>query len=218
MMFLYFFFIMEQKNVSGQPSTEEEYLGVGGLLLEMVKVFLLAVVIIIPVRVFLFQPFFVQGSSMEPNFQDGQYLVISEFGYKQTAVDAIEKLGFTVKPFKEISRQDVAVFRYPKNLEQYFIKRVIGLPGEAVEIKNGKVIIYNTVHPEGFALDESAYIGPTVITQDMSRVSVGENEYFMMGDNRTQSYDSRSFGPVNKDKVIGRVLMRAWPIGYLSVY
>jgi signal peptidase I len=208
----------DPKNESSQLPPEEEYLSIGGLLLEMVKVFLLAVVIIIPVRVFLFQPFFVQGSSMEPNFQDGQYLVISEFGYKQTTVDAIEKLGFTVKPFKEISRQDVAVFRYPKHPEQYFIKRVIGLPGEAVEIKRGKVVIYNETHPEGFTLDESAYIGPSVVTQDMSRVAIGENEYFMMGDNRTQSYDSRSIGPVNKDKVIGRVLMRAWPLGYFSVY
>lgn len=206
------------KNEGSKLPPEEEYLSIGGLLLEMVKVFLLAVVIIIPVRVFLFQPFFVQGSSMEPNFEDGQYLVISEFGYKQTTVDAIEKLGFTVRPFKEIARQDVAVFRYPKHPEQYFIKRVIGLPGEAVEIKKGKVIIYNGTHPEGFTLDESAYLSPAVVTQDMSRVSVGENEYFMMGDNRTQSYDSRSIGPVNKDKIIGRVLMRAWPLGYFSVY
>lgn len=204
--------------MSGQVPAEEEYLGVGGLLLEMVKVFLLAVVIIIPVRVFLFQPFFVQGSSMEPNFEDGQYLVISEFGYKQTTVDAIEKLGFTVRPFKEIARQDVAVFRYPKHPEQYFIKRVIGLPGEAVEIKKGKVVIYNTTHPEGFVLDESAYIGPNIVTQDMPRTAVGENEYFMMGDNRSASYDSRAIGPINKDKVIGRVLMRAWPVGYFSVY
>ncbi len=208
----------DPKKEAGQLPPEEEYLSIGGLLLEMVKVFLLAVVIIIPVRVFLFQPFFVQGSSMEPNFEDGQYLVISEFGYKQTTVDAIEKLGFTVRPFKEITRQDVAVFRYPKHPEQYFIKRVIGLPGEAVEIKKGKVIIYNGIHPEGFALDESAYLSPAVVTQDMPRTEVGENEYFMMGDNRTQSYDSRSIGPVNKDKIIGRVLMRAWPIGYFSVY
>src|SRR3990167_1142423 len=105
-----------------------EYLGIGGLLLEMVKVFLLAVVIIIPVRVFLFQPFFVQGSSMEPNFEDGQYLIISEFGYKQTDIAFSERVRFTVGAFKTIERQDVTVFRYPKNPEQFFIKRVIGLP------------------------------------------------------------------------------------------
>ena len=195
-----------------------EYLGIGGLLLEMVKVFLLAVVIIIPVRVFLFQPFFVQGSSMEPNFEDGQYLVISEFGYKQTAFDMTERFRFTVDPFKAINRQEVIVFRYPKNPEQFFIKRAIGLPGEAVEIRRGKVIIYNQVHPDGFVLDESGYLGAGTLTQDMARVALHDDEYYVMGDNRMFSYDSRAFGPLSKDKVIGRVLMRAWPVGRFSLY
>lgn len=198
--------------------TETEYLGIGGLLLEMVKVFLLAVVVIIPVRVFLFQPFFVQGSSMEPNFEDGQYLVISEFGYKQTDFDFSESLSFTVDAFKTIERQDVTVFRYPKNPEQFFIKRVIGLPGEAVEIRRGKVIIANAVHPDGFVLDESSYIGAGTLTQDMPRISLSDDEYFVMGDNRTASYDSRSIGPIKKDKIIGRVLLRAWPVGRFSLY
>ncbi|MEK9151532.1 MAG: signal peptidase I [Patescibacteria group bacterium] len=198
--------------------TEAEYLGIGGLLLEMVKVFLLAVVVIIPVRVFLFQPFFVQGSSMEPNFEDGQYLVISEFGYKQTDFDFSESLSFTVDAFKTIERQDVTVFRYPKNPEQFFIKRVIGLPGEAVEIRRGKVIVSNAIHPDGFVLDESAYIGTGTLTQDMPRVALADDEYFVMGDNRMASYDSRSIGPINKDKIIGRVLLRAWPVGRFSLY
>src|SRR3989344_6573982 len=183
---------------------EVEYLGIGGLLLEMAKVFLLAVVVIIPVRVFLFQPFFVQGSSMEPNFEDGQYLVISEFGYKETRL-GLGDADFTVDPFKTIERQDVTVFRYPKNPEQFFIKRVIGLPGEAVEVRRGKVIIYNTVHPDGFVLDESAYISAGVVTPDIPRASLGDDEYFVMGDNRMYSYDSRAIGPINKDKIIGRV-------------
>lgn len=197
---------------------EVEYLGIGGLLLEMVKVFLLAVVIIIPVRVFLFQPFFVQGSSMEPNFEDGQYLVVSEFGYKQTDVDLVNNFHFTVHPFKTIERQDVVVFRYPKNPEQFFIKRVIGLAGESVEIRQGRIIIYNTAHPEGFVLNESSYIGLNILTQDMPKTKVGSDDYFVMGDNRMFSYDSRAFGPINKDKIIGRVLLRAWPVGQLSVY
>ncbi|OGI16200.1 MAG: signal peptidase I [Candidatus Moranbacteria bacterium RIFCSPHIGHO2_12_FULL_54_9] len=197
---------------------EVEYLGIGGLLLEMAKVFLLAVVVIIPVRVFLFQPFFVQGSSMEPNFEDGQYLVISEFGYKETKLALTDTLQFTANTFKTIERQDVVVFRYPKNPEQFFIKRVIGLPGEAVEIRHGKVIIYNTIHPEGFVLDESSYLSTRILTQDMPRTIVGEDGYFMMGDNRMFSYDSRSIGPIKKDRIIGRVLMRAWPVERFSVY
>jgi signal peptidase I len=205
-------------NPEESQQAEVEYLGIGGLLLEMVKVFLLAVVVIIPVRVFLFQPFFVQGSSMEPNFEDGQYLVISEFGYKQTDIDLTNDHRFTVAPFKTIERQDVVVFRYPKNPEQFFIKRVIGLPGESVEIRRGKVIVYNEARPDGFVLDESAYIGLGVLTQDMPKVNIEDNAYFVMGDNRMFSYDSRSIGTINKDKIIGRVLLRAWPVSLFSLY
>lgn len=214
----YFMNERTNNNPKNQPEKDVEYLGIGGLLLEMGKVFLLAVVVIIPVRVFLFQPFFVQGSSMEPNFQDGQYLVVSEFGYKQTKIDLTNNLNISLDPFKTIERQDVVVFRYPKNPEQFFIKRVIGLPGESVEIRQGKIIIYNTAHPEGFILDESAYLGADVLTQDMPKTSVGDAAYFVMGDNRMFSYDSRAIGPINKDKIIGRVLLRAWPVNLFSVY
>ncbi len=200
-----------------ESQKEEEYLGIGGLFAEMARVFLLAVVIIIPVRVFLFQPFFVQGSSMEPNFQDGEYLVISEFGYKQTKIGWNED-SFEIKPFKKIVRQDVAVFRFPKNEEEFFIKRVIGLPGESVEIRQGKVLIFNEEYPEGFVLDESAYLGPEVLTSDLPRMKIGPNQYFAMGDNRMFSYDSRAFGPIGKEKIIGRVLLRAWPTNRFSLY
>lgn len=196
----------------------EEYLGIGGLFMEMARVFLLAVVIIIPVRVFLFQPFFVQGSSMEPNFEDGQYLVISEFGYKETNVGFNDPYKIGVKPFKEIQRQDVAVFHYPQNPEQFFIKRVIGLPGEAVEGKNGKIIIYNKENPKGLVLDESAYIGKEILTQDFPRMEVAKDSYFMMGDNRMFSFDSRSIGSINKNKIVGRVLLRAWPVEKFSLF
>lgn len=210
---------MEESHNSeeAEKKQEEEYLGLGGLFAEMVRVFLLAVVIIIPVRVFLFQPFFVQGSSMEPNFQDGQHLVISEFGYKQTKV-GWDSVAVRVKPFKKIVRQDVAVFRFPKNTEEFFIKRVIGLPGEAVEIRQGKVWIFNEEYPAGFVLDESAYLSPAVLTQDMPRMEIGPEQYFAMGDNRMFSYDSRAFGPIGSDKIIGRVLLRAWPVDHFSVY
>lgn len=209
----------EYKEIPEKSEEEEiEYLGIGGLLLEMVKVFFLAVIIIIPVRVFLFQPFFVQGSSMEPNFEDGQYLVVSEFGYKQTALDMTTRFHYTVVPFKSINRQEVVVFKYPKNPEQFFIKRVIALPKEAVEIRKGKVVLYNQTHPEGFVLDESGYLGGDVLTQDMARVVLGDDEYFVMGDNRMFSYDSRGFGPLKKSMLIGRVLLRAWPVERFSFY
>jgi len=201
-----------------KSETEVEYLGIGGLIFEMVKVFLLAVVIIIPVRVFLFQPFFVQGSSMDPNFADGQYLVVSEFGYKQTDINLLKSVHFSVHPFRSINRQDVVVFRYPKNPEQFFIKRIIGLPGESVEVRQGKVILYTSERPDGFVLDETDYIDSNILTQDVPKTEVGNDAYFVMGDNRMFSYDSRGIGPIKKDKIIGRVLLRAWPIDKLLIY
>lgn len=195
-------------------SPSEDFLSVGGLFLEMAKVIVLAIVIIIPIRVFLFQPFFVQGASMDPNFEDGQYLIISEFGYKHTDIPGIG----AIEPFRDFERQEPVVFRYPKNPEQFYIKRVIGLPGEAVEIKKGVVYIYNEVHHQGFALDESAYLDPGVKTSDMTKMVLSEDEYFVMGDNRAFSYDSRAFGPIHKKELIGRVLLRAWPVGKFSLY
>ena len=118
------------------------YYGVGGFLLEVVKVIFLAVIIVTPVKVFLFQPFFVQGASMEPNFKDGEYLIVNEVGYKKTEFGFGEKKLLTIKPFKDLERGDVVVFRYPLNPKQYFIKRVIALPGEKVVVNNGDIHIY----------------------------------------------------------------------------
>lgn len=192
----------------------EEYLSLGALLFEMLKVITLAIVVIIPIRTFLFQPFFVQGASMEPNFHDGQYLIINELGYKYTDLFGLA----TISAFRDFDRQETIVFRYPKNPEQFFIKRVIGLPGESVAIKNGAVYIYNDIHPDGFLLDESAYLDKSIKTTDMPKLKIGADEYFVMGDNRAFSYDSRVFGPVPKEDLIGRVLLRAWPLSTVELY
>lgn len=198
--------------VTGPES--EEYLSLSALFFEMVKVIALAIVIIIPIRVFLFQPFFVQGASIEPNFEDGEYLIINEFGYKHTEIPGVG----TVEQFRDLDRQDVVVFRYPKNPEQYYIKRVIALPGESVAIKDGIVYIFNEVHHQGYALDESAYLAKNVKTSDMTKITLDEDEYFVMGDNRSFSYDSRAFGPIHRKDLIGRVLLRAWPVSRASLY
>src|SRR4030042_2175397 len=119
-------------------SNTEEY-GFKGVILEIVKMVFWVVVIIVPIRVFLIQPFFVQGASMEPNFEDREYLIINELGYKTTEVGfGSEKSSlFTVKPFKELLRGDVVVFRYPKHPKIFSIKRIVGLPGEKIKISNG---------------------------------------------------------------------------------
>lgn len=205
---------------AGVYDETEKNLSTGQLFLELFRVVLLAIIIIIPVRTFLFQPFFVSGSSMEPNFQDGQYLVISELGYKSTDAIAGIPMGFSIHPYKELHREDVTVFEFSKNPETYYIKRVIGLPGESIEIKHGQVIIYNDVQPQGFALDESGYLAPSALLslQDMSKVTLKTDEYFLMGDNRQHSHDSRSFGPVQQEKIIGRVLLRAWPVNEAKIF
>lgn len=213
-------------SVQRPPETDDEDVyGVGRFLWEIVKVFILAFVIIIPIRVFFFQPFFVQGSSMEPNFQDGQYLIIGELGYKKTDVNLFGSHLFSVDPSKDLRRQETVVFHPPStgSSGQFFIKRVIGLPGETVEIKNSRVIIRNAAHPEGFVLDESAYLNDSVQTfvpngGSAFSVKLKENEYFLMGDNRMYSHDSRSFGPVSNDRMIGRVVLRAWPLEKTQLY
>jgi len=203
---------------SENKNNKEAYYGVGSFLLEVIKVFVLAFIIIVPIRVFLFQPFFVQGASMEPNFEDGEYLIINELGYKKTDIGISNAHFFSVSPFKNLERGDVIVFRYPKNPKQFFIKRTIGLPGEKIEIKDGIVKIYNPEYPDGFILDESDYIDPDIKTSGNISRQIEDDQYFVMGDNRSASHDSRSWGPLNKDNVMGKVLLRAWPFDKTDIY
>lgn len=211
--------IMEETTKNNTQKTNDgEYVGVGGFVLEIIKIVLLAFCIIVPIRVFLFQPFFVQGASMEPNFENEQYLIINELGYKKTTIsfDAIN--FFSVKPFREIERGKVLVFRYPRDPKKYFIKRVIGLPGEKIEIKNGLVKIYNAENPNGITLDEKAYLAPEIKTAGDLVLTLANNEYFMLGDNRMASSDSRYWGPVTDDLIVGEVLFRAWPLTELKLF
>lgn len=208
---------MAYKKLNG-GADKEAYYGVGSFIVEIIKVFFWAAIIILPIRIFLFQPFFVQGASMEPNFEDGEYLIINELGYKETDLNIFNNHLFTVEPFKELNRGDVIVFRYPKNPSQFFIKRVVALPGETITVKDEKVIIASSENPAGFVLDESGYLDEGAATSGEINRQLEENEYFVLGDNRSASHDSRSWGPLKKDLIIGKVLLRAWPIGKAAVY
>lgn len=199
-----------------EDTPSEEELSTGRFFIEMVKVFLLAAAIIIPVRVFLFQPFFVEGASMEPNFEDGEYLIVNELGYKRTEVSVGENSLFTVEPFSELERGEPVVFRSPRREGQYLIKRVVGLPGETVSVRHSEVVIVDGEHPDGFVLDESGYLDASVVTTDMKPVTLEDDEYLLFGDNRMNSLDSRVFGAVSKDMIIGRVLLRAWPVSHAT--
>lgn len=197
---------------------QDTYQGVGSFVLEIVKIVVLAFIIIVPIRVFLFQPFFVQGASMEPNFEDGQYLIINEFGYKETKVGSSSHIIFTVNSFKDLQRKQVVVFRYPLDSHKYFIKRIIGLPEEKIQIKNGTVTIFNQKNPDGLLLDEKEYLSSGAKTNGDLTITLGNDEYFVLGDNRSFSSDSRAWGPVPDENIIGAVLFRAWPPNKLEVY
>ncbi|HMN19063.1 MAG TPA: signal peptidase I [Candidatus Moranbacteria bacterium] len=208
--------LKREKNASQQE--DDVYYGVGSFLWEVVKVFFWALLIIVPIRVFLFQPFFVQGASMEPNFHDGDYLIVNEFGYKDTEISLAGTSLLAVHPFRDLERGDIVVFQYPRNPKQYFIKRIIGLPGETVMVKEGKVFVTPKEGGEAKMLDEQAYVDEKVNTAGNVSKVLAQDEYFVMGDNRPQSHDSRAWGPVTKDKIVGKVLLRAWPLGKARVY
>jgi signal peptidase I len=169
---------------------------------EIVKIVVISLAIIIPIRYYLVQPFFVRGASMEPNFDNGQYLVVNEISYR----------------FEEPARGEVVVFKYPADPSQYYIKRIIGLPGEVVEIKEGQIIIYNQEYPQGMVLDESAYLPEGRFTQGEVHLKLSEGEYFVLGDNRQASSDSRQWGALPRDNIIGRVWLRAWPFDTAKVF
>jgi signal peptidase I len=177
--------------------------GVGAVavfLLEVIQIVIISAAIIIPIRYFLIQPFYVKGASMEPNFYDHEYLVIDELSYR----------------FREPERGEIVVFRYPRDPSQFFIKRVIGLPGETVEFANDQVKIYNHSYPNGVVLKEPYLNG--VPTHGQKKITLAADEYVVLGDNRDESLDSRVFGPVKRDLIVGRVWVRGLPVSRFSVF
>jgi signal peptidase I len=166
---------------------------------ELIQVALIVTAIVLPIRYFLVQPFYVKGASMEPNFEDHEYLIIDELTYR----------------FREPERGEIAVFRYPGDPSQFFIKRIIGLPGESVDVSGGKIVVTGT-DGHRFQLDESQYLSSEVFTAGDKRTVLGADQYFLLGDNRPNSLDSRIFGVVPKKNIVGRVMLRGWPVSRLA--
>jgi len=138
--------------------------------LELLKFISIAAIIIVPLRIWVAQPFIVHGSSMDPTFSNGDYLIVDEISYK----------------FTEPEKGDVIVFRFPSNPSRFYIKRVIGLPNETLEIEEKTILLK-------------------------------ENEYFVLGDNRMHSSDSRIWGPLKKKFIIGRAFIRLFPINKIEI-
>lgn len=166
---------------------------------ELIDFALIALLIVLPFRIFIAQPFVVSGASMDPTFKDGEYLIVDQISYR----------------FHTPERGSVLIFKYPKDTSKYFIKRVIGLPGETVEIKSGVVTIKNPKNPKGFSLNEPYIVYPK---SDNFSTTLSTDEYFVMGDNRLGSADSRYWGPMPTQDIVGRPILRLFPIstaGYL---
>ena len=162
-------------------------------ILEIIRFSLIALIIVVPIRMFIAQPFIVDGASMENTFHTGEYLIIDQLSYY----------------FHNPERGDVIVFHYPLDPSKFFIKRVIGLPGDTVIINGSTVTIKNAEHPAGFVLNEP-YVKSMRNPNDMARV-LGDKEYFVMGDNRDESSDSRMWGVLPRANIVGHVFVRLFP-------
>lgn len=173
-----------------------------GLLLvgQIFRIVVISLLIIIPIRYYATEPFFVKGASMEHTFEDGDYLFIDEISYR----------------FITPKRGDVIVFQYPLDLSQSFIKRIIGLPNETVEIKNNTVKIFNDDYPDGVILTEN-YLDSSQETFGDIQIKLKKNEYFVMGDNRTHSSDSRQWGVLGRNLIDGKVSIRLWPLDHIEI-
>lgn len=178
---------------SNEPEPKQK-----SFLRELIEFLVVALVIIVPLRTYVAQPFVVSGASMDPTFHTGDYLIIDQLSYR----------------FHEPMRGDVIVMRYPENPSEFFIKRIIGLPGETVSVKHSTIRIKNAEHPEGFVLDEPFLVN-TGNGLNQSLI-LGPTDYFVMGDNRPYSSDSRTWGPLPRDHIIGRPFVRLLPVDVID--
>ena len=182
--------------VTSTETPPEKTPSVGSFLWELSRIVVVAFVIMVGFRYFVAEPFIVSGSSMVPNFHNREYLVVNKIGYK----------------FNEPQRGDVIVFRYPKDTSQYFIKRVIGLPGEKVQVENGKVYVYNDEHPQGTLVDEPYLSNQDITFGKDDTVSLGSDEFYVLGDNRLASSDSRVWGVLPRHDIVGTAWLRVFPL------
>jgi signal peptidase I len=163
---------------------------------------LFAVALALIIRFFVATPYIVSGASMEHTYENHDYLIIDRLTYDVSAPQ----------------RGDVVVFGLPQEPSRDLIKRVIGLPGETVELTgNGpSVKIFNSAHPEGFMLDEPYLSSENLGGASNMKVTLGNEQYFVLGDNRKVSADSRLWGTLPREDIVGRVLLRLFPFNAID--
>lgn len=173
---------------------------------ELIQIVVISLIIVIPFRMYIAQPFLVSGPSMDDTFKNGQYLIVDQLTYNM----------------RDPARGEVVIFHYPLDTKKYFIKRVIGLPGETVEIKNNVITICDgncETDKNKFVLSEP-YIKVDGQNQPRSdsTVTLGKDQYYVLGDNRAVSSDSRIWGPVKRDLFSGRPFLRLLPLKTLDLF
>lgn len=166
---------------------------IASFFLDIIETIVVALAIFVVAYLFFFQPHQVKGASMEPNFHDEEYLLTDKISYR----------------FHPPERGDVVIFRAPKNRELDYIKRVIGLPGEKIRFSNGTVFINDQKLREDYLGNVTTYSGSFLRPGVEFLVPV--DEYVVLGDNRSHSSDSREWGTVNREDIIGKAWLRYWP-------
>ena len=198
---------LEEKNLEKEIDEElqkEEKMSIwkqiGLFVYETVRLIIIVFLVVLIIRTFIVQPFFVVGDSMKPNLINGDYLLVDEISYR----------------FGQPGRGDIIVFKFPYNPAENYIKRIVGLPGERIEINGEKITIFNSKHPEGFALSEK-YLPEGTTTTGNINTTLGADEYFVLGDNRRASSDSRSWGILPKKNIIGRTFTIIFPWSHFKM-
>jgi len=190
---------LNKEDFDTKAPKEAEKVSFKEMLWDTVKFALISLIIVLPIRTFIAQPFLVHGASMNPTFADGDYLIVDQISYR----------------FNKPERGDVIIFKYPKNPSKYFIKRIIGLPEETVTIKNRTVSVYSPFYGQ-INLAEEYIINKDILPRNIE-VTLTDDEYFVMGDNRPASSDSREWGPLSKSFITGKVFVRLLPITDIGI-
>lgn len=187
-----------------EPTEEKKPSIIRGIVKEIIIFAAIAFGIVLPFRIFIAEPYIVSGASMDPTFETGHYLIVDKISYR----------------FVEPKRNSVIVFTFPENTTipgqkgRNLIKRVIGLPGDIVKMDGNTVTIINTTNPSGMVLDQS-YV--THQSPSSFETKLGKDEYFVMGDNRAESFDSRSWGILPYKNIIGKPIIRLWPLSEIGI-
>lgn len=180
------------------PNQEQKKSTWKSIVKEILIFAIIAFCIVLPFRIYIAEPYLVDGRSMDPTFATGDYLIVDKLSYE---------LGTP-------QRNTVVVFKYPIDTSKTFIKRIIGLPGETIVIKDDVVTIKNTENPNGFVVD-SPYV--THHSAGSYEKTLGPDEYYVLGDNRAESFDSRYWGPVPKKDLLGKPVLRLLPVTEIGI-